>query len=82
MNIINTPLDIFHDKGYPTLRRISFPTGAGFYQGGLVGGGVELGQVLLPRDGQRYILEVLQGHRHLEGKETKPGESHLFAARI
>lgn len=30
-----------------------------------MGGGVELGQVLLPWNGQRDILEILQGHRHL-----------------
>lgn len=69
VHIINTPLDVFHDKCNPALRCVSFPTGAGFNQGGLVGGGVELGQVFLPRDGQRDILEVLQGHRHLTATE-------------
>lgn len=65
VHVINTPLYVFHDKCNPALRCISFPTGAGFNQGGQVGGGVELCQVFLPRDGQRDILEVLQGHRHL-----------------
>ncbi len=52
INTVYTPLDVFHDKCNPALRRISFPTGAGFNQGGLVGGGMELGQVFLPWDGQ------------------------------
>lgn len=69
VHIINTPLDVFHDKCNPALWCVSFPTGASFNQGGLVGGRVELGQVLLPWDGQRDILEVLQGHRHLTETE-------------
>lgn len=69
VHIIYTPLDVLHDKCNPALRCISFSTGASFNQGGLVGGGVELGQVLLPWDGQRNILEVLQGHRHLTAAE-------------
>lgn len=65
---INTPLDVFHDKGNPALRGIRFSTRAGLNQGGLVGGGVELGQVFLSWDGQRDVLEVFQSNRHLEHK--------------
>lgn len=32
---------------------------------------MELGQVFLPWNGQRDILEVLQGHRHLTATEGR-----------
>ena len=62
---MKVPLDVFHDEGDPALRCIGLPTGARLDQGRLVGGGVELGQVLLPWDGQGDVLKVLQSHRHL-----------------
>lgn len=71
MNVVmNKPLDVLHDKGDPTLGCVRLPTGAGFDYGGLVGGGVELGQVLLTWDGQRNVLEVLQSHGHLPNTEV------------
>lgn len=75
---MDTPLDVLHDKCYPPLWCISFPAGASFYQGGLVGGWVELGQVFLPWNGQRDILEVLQGHRHLMATEGRSVMGLLF----
>lgn len=69
--VLQAPFDVLHDKCYPPLRRISFSTGTSFYQRGLVCGRVEFGQVFLSRNGQRDILEVLQGHRHLTARTAK-----------
>ena len=59
------PLDVLHDEGDPALGGVGLSAGPRLHQGGLVGGGVQLGQVLLPGDGQRDVLEGLQDNRHL-----------------
>lgn len=68
------PLDVLHDKGDPSLWGVGLATGAHLYQGRLVRGRVQLGQILLPRDGQGDILEVLQGDGHLRQDRETPGK--------
>lgn len=71
------PFDVFHHERDPPLWCVRFPAGAGLDEGRLVGGRVQLGQVFLPGDGQRDVLEVLQGYRHLTAVKSTQCWSHL-----
>lgn len=64
------PSDVLHDEGKPALGGVAVPAGARLGRHVLVDGRVELGQVLLARNGQRQVLERLHCGGHPVAGET------------
>ncbi|XP_025769337.1 ubiquitin carboxyl-terminal hydrolase 20 [Puma concolor] len=62
------PPDILHDEGEPALGGVAVPAGARLGWHVLVD--VQLGQVLLARNGQRQVLERLYRGGHLWGRRS------------